>query len=269
VCGSIRRACRPPELERLTRRYTSEIGLLIGPYKDIPAPDVNTNGQIMAWMMDTYSMNVGSTATGVVTGKPVDLGGSLGRVEATGRGVFIACEELLRTCGQEISDARYIVQGFGNVGSHTARILHERGGRVVGIGDHTASYYDISGLNVSAALAYAKERKQFGKSIADFQGLQFMLADMAMQIEAARQLVYHAAAASDRGDANVTFLGSAAKCFASDTAMKVTVDAVQVLGGYGYVKDYPAERFMRDAKITQIYEGTNQIQRVVIARTLA
>lgn len=121
---------------------------------------------------------------------------------------------------------------------------------------------------LDVALAYAKERKQFGKSIAEFQGLQFMLADMAMNIEAARQLVYHAAAASDRGDANVTFLGSAAKCFASDTAMKVTVDVVQVLGGYGYVKDYPAERFMRDAKITQIYEGTNQIQRLVMARQL-
>jgi acyl-CoA dehydrogenase len=121
---------------------------------------------------------------------------------------------------------------------------------------------------LDVALEYAKERKQFGKSIADFQGIQFMLADMAMQIEAARQLVYHAAAASDRGDSNVTFLGSAAKCFASDTAMKVTVDVVQVLGGYGYVKDYPAERFMRDAKITQIYEGTNQIQRLVMARRL-
>ena len=121
---------------------------------------------------------------------------------------------------------------------------------------------------LDVALQYAQERKQFGKSISDFQGIQFMLADMAMQIEAARQLVYHAAAASDRGDANITFLGSAAKCFASDTAMKVTVDVVQVLGGYGYVKDYPAERFMRDAKITQIYEGTNQIQRLVMARQL-
>ena len=121
---------------------------------------------------------------------------------------------------------------------------------------------------LDVALEYAQERKQFGKAISDFQGIQFMLADMAMQIEAARQLVYHAAAASDRGDANVTFLGSAAKCFASDTAMKVAVDVVQVLGGYGYVKDYPAERFMRDAKITQIYEGTNQIQRLVIARQI-
>ena len=121
---------------------------------------------------------------------------------------------------------------------------------------------------LDVALNYAQERSQFGKTIAEFQGIQFMLADMAMQVEAARQLVYHAAAASDRGDARVTFLGSAAKAFASDVAMKVTVDVVQVLGGYGYVKDYPAERFMRDAKITQIYEGTNQIQRLVMARQL-
>jgi alkylation response protein AidB-like acyl-CoA dehydrogenase len=121
---------------------------------------------------------------------------------------------------------------------------------------------------LDVALDYAKERKQFGKPIADFQGIQFMLADMAMQIEAARQLTYFAAAASERKDERTTFLGSAAKCFASDTAMKVTVDVVQVLGGYGYVKDYAAERFMRDAKITQIYEGTNQIQRVVMARQI-
>jgi alkylation response protein AidB-like acyl-CoA dehydrogenase len=118
------------------------------------------------------------------------------------------------------------------------------------------------------AIDYAKERKQFGKAIAEFQGIQFMLADMAMQVEAARQLVYYAAAAGERGDERTTFLGSAAKCLASDTAMKVTVDVVQILGGYGYVKDYAAERFMRDAKITQIYEGTNQIQRLVMARNL-
>lgn len=121
---------------------------------------------------------------------------------------------------------------------------------------------------LDVAVQYAKEREQFGKPIASFQGLQFMLADMAMQVEAARQLVYHAAAVSDLGSANVTYLGASAKCFASDVAMKVTTDAVQVLGGYGYVKDYPAERFMRDAKITQIYEGTNQVQRIVIARNL-
>ncbi len=118
------------------------------------------------------------------------------------------------------------------------------------------------------AAAYAKERKQFGKAIAEFQGLQFMLADMAIKLEAARQLVYTAAAKSERGDADLTFFGAAAKCFASDVAMEITTDAVQVLGGYGYVKDYPVERMMRDAKITQIYEGTNQIQRVVAAKQL-
>jgi alkylation response protein AidB-like acyl-CoA dehydrogenase len=118
------------------------------------------------------------------------------------------------------------------------------------------------------ASGYAKERKQFGRAIADFQGLQFMLADMAMKLEAARQLTYAAAARSERSDDDLTFMGAAAKCFASDVAMEVTTDAVQVLGGYGYVKDYPVERMMRDAKITQIYEGTNQIQRLVMARQL-
>ena len=118
------------------------------------------------------------------------------------------------------------------------------------------------------ALEYAKERKQFGKPIAEFQGLQFMLADMGMKVEAARQLTYAAAGRSERGDKDLTFFGAAAKCFASDVAMEVTTDAVQVLGGYGYTRDYPVERMMRDAKITQIYEGTNQVQRIVMARQL-
>jgi alkylation response protein AidB-like acyl-CoA dehydrogenase len=118
------------------------------------------------------------------------------------------------------------------------------------------------------ALEYAKERQQFGKAIADFQGLQFMLADMGMKIEAARQLTYAAAGRSERGDKDLTFFGAAAKAFASDTAMQVTTDAVQVLGGYGYTREYPVERMMRDAKITQIYEGTNQVQRIVMARQL-
>ncbi len=118
------------------------------------------------------------------------------------------------------------------------------------------------------ALEYAKERRQFGKSIADFQGLQFMLADMGMKVEAARQMTYAAAGRSERGDKDLTFFGAAAKCFASDVAMEVTVNAVQVLGGYGYTRDYPVERMMRDAKITQIYEGTNQVQRIVMARQL-
>ncbi|WP_377321474.1 acyl-CoA dehydrogenase family protein [Pimelobacter simplex] len=118
------------------------------------------------------------------------------------------------------------------------------------------------------ALSYAKERQQFGKSIADFQGLQFLLADMGMKVEAARQLTYAAAGRSERGDSDLTFFGAAAKCFASDVAMEVTTNAVQVLGGYGYTRDYPVERMMRDAKITQIYEGTNQVQRIVMARQL-
>ncbi|MCW8375225.1 acyl-CoA dehydrogenase family protein [Streptomyces justiciae] len=139
--------------------------------------------------------------------------------------------------------------------------------------DHTRITIAAQALGVAqGALDYAKgyvqERKQFGKAIADFQGIQFMLADMAMKIAAARALTYQAAAASERGDKDLTFQGAAAKCFASDVAMEVTTDAVQLLGGYGYTRDYPVERMMRDAKITQIYEGTNQVQRIVMVRNL-
>jgi alkylation response protein AidB-like acyl-CoA dehydrogenase len=139
--------------------------------------------------------------------------------------------------------------------------------------DHTrvtigAQAVGIAQGALDVALAYVKERKQFGKHVADFQGVQFMLADMAMALEAARQLVYVAAAKSERGDADLAFFGAAAKCQASDTAMSVTTDAVQLLGGAGYTRDFPVERMMRDAKITQIYEGTNQVQRIVMARQL-
>ncbi|AYN37582.1 acyl-CoA dehydrogenase [Streptomyces albus] len=139
--------------------------------------------------------------------------------------------------------------------------------------DHTRVTIAAQALGIAqGALDYAKqyvtERKQFGKPIGDFQGVQFMLADMAMKLEAARQLTYSAAAKSEREDRDLTFHGAAAKCFASDIAMDVTVDAVQLLGGYGYTRDYPVERMMRDAKITQIYEGTNQVQRIVMARNL-
>ncbi|MEZ0070481.1 alkylation response protein AidB-like acyl-CoA dehydrogenase [Streptacidiphilus sp. MAP12-20] len=139
--------------------------------------------------------------------------------------------------------------------------------------DHTRITIAAQALGIAqGALDYAKgyvhERKQFGKAIAEFQGIQFMLADMAMKLEAARQLTYAAAAKSQRVDADLTFFGAAAKCFASDVAMEVTTDAVQLLGGYGYTRDYPLERMMRDAKITQIYEGTNQVQRIVMARNL-
>jgi alkylation response protein AidB-like acyl-CoA dehydrogenase len=137
--------------------------------------------------------------------------------------------------------------------------------------DHTRVTIAAQALGIAQgaldfAKAYIKDRKQFGKAVAEFQGIQFMVADMAMKLEAARQLTYAAAARSERGDGDLTFFGAAAKCFASDVAMEITTDAVQLLGGYGYVKDYPVERMMRDAKITQIYEGTNQVQRLVIAR---
>ncbi|HEX5496020.1 MAG TPA: acyl-CoA dehydrogenase family protein, partial [Mycobacteriales bacterium] len=139
--------------------------------------------------------------------------------------------------------------------------------------DHTrltigAQAVGIAQGAIDASLAYVTERRQFGSRIADFQGVQFMLADMAMKTEAARHLVYVGAARSERGGPDLTFVSAAAKCLASDTAMQVTTDAVQLFGGYGYTKDFPVERMMRDAKITQIYEGTNQIQRMVMARQL-
>jgi alkylation response protein AidB-like acyl-CoA dehydrogenase len=139
--------------------------------------------------------------------------------------------------------------------------------------DHTRITIAAQALGIAqgafeVATKYSHERKQFGKEIFDFQGVQFMLADMAMNIAAARTLTYSAAVKSERGEKDLTFFSAAAKCFATDVAMKVTTDAVQVLGGYGYVSDYPVERMMRDAKLTQIYEGTNQVQRVVMARHL-
>jgi alkylation response protein AidB-like acyl-CoA dehydrogenase len=139
--------------------------------------------------------------------------------------------------------------------------------------DHTRLTIGAQALGVAQGavdycIRYVQERQQFGKPIAEFQGVSFLLADMAMKTEAARALIYTAAAASERMDPNLTFMSAAAKCFASDTAMEVTTNGVQLLGGYGYTRDYPLERMMRDAKITQIYEGTNQIQRLVMARNL-
>jgi alkylation response protein AidB-like acyl-CoA dehydrogenase len=139
--------------------------------------------------------------------------------------------------------------------------------------DHTRPTIGAQAVGIAqgaldVATAYLKQRKQFGRRLAEFQGLQFMLADMAMKVEAARQLVYVAASRAERGEPNLGFISSAAKCMASDVAMAVTTDAVQLLGGAGYTRDFPVERMMRDAKITQIYEGTNQIQRLVMARAL-
>ncbi len=144
------------ELEKITRRYTSEIGIIIGPHTDIPAPDVNTNGQIMAWMMDTYSMNTGGTATGVVTGKPLHLGGSLGRVKATGRGVFVTGREAARRIGLDLRGARIAVQGFGNVGSVAAELFAEAGAIVVAVQDHTGTVVNDKGLDLTTLVPVSR-----------------------------------------------------------------------------------------------------------------
>jgi glutamate dehydrogenase (NAD(P)+) len=161
------------ELERLTRRYTSEIGFLIGPNKDIPAPDVGTDEQTMAWMMDTYSVNQGITATGVVTGKPISLGGSLGRREATGRGVFVAAREAGLLHGIAMKNARVAVQGFGNVGSVAAQSFVAAGAHVVAIQDASGSVANPVGIDVEAAIAFVKA----GGRLADMPGVQSISAD--------------------------------------------------------------------------------------------
>ena len=145
------------ELERITRRYISEIGLIIGPLDDIPAPDVNTNAQTMAWMMDTYSMNVGVTTPGVVTGKPISVGGSLGRVQATGRGVYVVGSAAMRDAGISINGARITVQGFGNVGGTAAQLFHESGAKIIAVYDHTGVVHQDSGLDVAALTKHVRE----------------------------------------------------------------------------------------------------------------
>ena len=144
------------ELERLTRRFTTEISILIGPETDIPAPDVATNPQMMAWIMDTYSMHHGHNITSVVTGKPLSAGGSLGRVDATGRGVSITAREALKHLGMTLEGSRVVVQGFGNVGSVSARLLHEMGCKVVAVSDVFGGIYNPDGLNIPALLQYQK-----------------------------------------------------------------------------------------------------------------
>ena len=144
------------ELERMTRRYTSEIGIIIGPQRDIPAPDVNTNGQIMAWMMDTYSMNTGTTATGVVTGKPLHLGGSLGRVKATGRGVFVTGREAARRIGLNLEGARVAVQGMGNVGGSAAELFVQAGAKLVAVQDHTGTLVNPNGFDIADTMETLK-----------------------------------------------------------------------------------------------------------------
>ncbi|OYU43060.1 MAG: glutamate dehydrogenase, partial [Burkholderiales bacterium PBB4] len=167
------------ELERMTRRYTSEIGIIIGPTKDIPAPDVNTNEQVMAWMMDTYSMNEGATATGVVTGKPIDLGGSLGRREATGRGVFTVGCEAANHIGLDVAKARVAVQGFGNVGGIAGKLFAEAGARIVAVQDHGGTIYHEAGLDVPALLTHVSRHG----SVKGFAGAEVVSDDSFWDVE--------------------------------------------------------------------------------------
>lgn len=193
-------------------------------------------------------------------------------VEKSDEGVsFDAPEKKLGIKGSPTRTVR-----FENVRIPASRMVGEEGtGFITAMRtlDHTRVTIAAQALGIAQgaldyAMGYIKERKQFGQAIADFQGIQWMVADMGMKIEAARQLTYAAAARSERADADLTYYGAAAKCMASDVAMEVTTNAVQLLGGYGYTRDYPVERMMRDAKITQIYEGTNQVQRIVMAKQL-
>ncbi|MDR1766225.1 MAG: Glu/Leu/Phe/Val dehydrogenase [Lachnospiraceae bacterium] len=156
-----------PELERLTRRYTAMIAPLIGPDMDIPAPDVNTNGEVMGWIMDTYSMLKGHCVPGVVTGKPLDIGGSLGRMEATGRGVMIATREALKKAGVPMKGARIAVQGKGNVGSYAAKLLHELGASIVAVSDSGGAIYNPDGLDFDRVFAYISDRRN---RLKDFDG---------------------------------------------------------------------------------------------------
>ncbi len=142
------------ELERMTRRYTAELMEFIGPEKDVPAPDVNTNEQTMAWIMDTYSMHMRQTVTSVVTGKPLNMGGSRGRREATGRGVSICCDQALKHLGMSVEGCRVIVQGFGNVGSNSAKLLRDKGYTIIGIAEWDGGLYNPNGINIDALLEY-------------------------------------------------------------------------------------------------------------------
>jgi glutamate dehydrogenase (NAD(P)+) len=164
ICDPDRMSKR--ELERLTRRYTAELIEVLGPEKDVPGPDINTDEQIMAWIMDTYSMHMRHTVTAVVTGKPLELGGSQGRTEATGRGLMIVCDEALRKFGMNRTQTRVIVQGFGNVGSNAARLLHQRGYKIVGISKSTGGVYNKNGIDLDALLRYYRRNHTF-KSFPD------------------------------------------------------------------------------------------------------
>jgi len=156
------------ELERITRRYTSELMEFIGPEKDVPAPDMNTNEQTMAWMMDTYSMHIRQTCTAVVTGKPISIGGSRGRREATGRGVMIICDQAMKRLNMSREGARVVIQGFGNVGSNAANLMHEAGYKIIGIAEYDGGLYNKNGIDIPALLAH----RQRNGTVVGFTGAE-------------------------------------------------------------------------------------------------
>jgi len=186
------------ELERMTRRYTSELIEFIGPEKDVPAPDVNTNEQTMAWMMDTYSMHMRQTVTAVVTGKPLNMGGSRGRREATGRGVMIICDESIKKLNMRVEDTRVIIQGFGNVGSNAALLMHNAGYKVVGIGEWDGGLYNPKGIDIHALWEFRQKEgtihgfKEADKALTD----ELLLTDCEILIPAATENVITSANAA-------------------------------------------------------------------------
>jgi glutamate dehydrogenase (NAD(P)+) len=179
------------ELERMTRRYTAELIEFIGPEKDVPAPDMNTNEQVMAWMMDTYSMHMRQTVTAVVTGKPLNIGGSRGRKEATGRGVMIVANEALKKLGMTPEKTRVVVQGFGNVGSHAARLMHEQGYKIIGIAEWDGGLYNSKGIDIDELW----EHRQRNGTIHGFAGAEkadsaeLLITDCEMLVPAATEAV--------------------------------------------------------------------------------
>lgn len=187
------------ELEKLTRRYTAELIEFLGPEKDVPAPDMGTNEQTMAWMMDTYSMHMRQTVTAVVTGKPINIGGSRGRREATGRGVMIVCDEAIKKLRMNRESTRVIVQGFGNVGSNAAKLMSEAGYKVIGIAEYDGGLYNSRGIDIDSLL----EHKDRNKTIVGFQGAepadpkQLLITDCDILIPAATENVITSQNASD------------------------------------------------------------------------
>jgi glutamate dehydrogenase (NAD(P)+) len=251
------------ELQRMTRRYTSEINIIIGPNKDIPAPDVNTNEQVMAWMMDTFSMNQGSTSSGVVTGKPISLGGSLGRREATGRGVFVVGCEAAAKLGMSIQGAKVAVQGFGNVGGIAAKLFSEAGAKIVAVQDHIGTVVRDSGIDVEALQAHVSQHGSvlgFGGAESVHDRAQFWGVDCDIMVPAALEQQITAENA-DRIRAKIILEGAngpttpAADDILHDKGVLIVPDVIANAGGvtvsyFEWVQDF-SSFFWSEEEINQ------------------